>query len=229
MLDRTIETQFRVVCVLATIATADLVWRWAGQTPAQRRGLGWLAIASGLMTATFIPLALPQSWVADLPDWLTPVLHLTSQLFFPAALLVAVLGQRIRGLEFIIGRATLWGLLTGVLVAVYVGIVAIGGALLPDVEGVVVAVATAAVALLFMPVRGSAQRHIDALVRGEGADAGASLRRRRSAPRVGRGRHRTDRRDERVGDARPPARRSRHRGRLAERRAPPGVGRRTQS
>ena len=169
VLDRTVETQFRVVCVLATIATADLVWRWAKQTQARRRGLGWLAVASGLMTATFVPLALPQSWVADLPDWLTPVLHLTSQLFFPAALLVAVLGQRISGLEFIIGRATLWGLLTGVLIAVYVAIVAIGGALLPDVDGVVVAIATAAVALLFTPVRRSAQRHIDALVRGDGA------------------------------------------------------------
>ncbi len=169
VLDRTVETQFRVVCVLAAIATADLVWRWARQTRARRRGLGWLAVASGLMTATFVPLALPQSWVADLPDWLTPVLHLTSQLFFPAALLVAVLGQRISGLEFIIGRATLWGLLTGVLTAVYVAIVAIGGALLPDVDGFVVAIATAAVALLFTPVRRSAQRHIDALVRGDGA------------------------------------------------------------
>jgi hypothetical protein len=162
VLERTVETQFRVVCVLATIATADLVWRWAKQSTAHRRGLGWLAIASGLMTATFVPLALPPSWVADLPDWLTPVLHLTSQLFFPAALLVAVLGQRISGLEFIIGRATLWGLLTGVLVAVYVGTVAIGGALLPQMDGLVLAIATAAVALLFMPVRGSAQRHIDA-------------------------------------------------------------------
>jgi len=169
LIERTGQTQFQVVCVLATVATADLVWRWAKQTPSQRRGLGWLAVASGLMTSTFIPLALPQSWIADLPDWFTPVLHLTSQLFFPAALLVAVLGQRISGLEFIIGRATLWGLLTGALVGVYVAIVAIGGALLPDVDGVVVAIATAAVALLFMPVRGSAQRHIDALVRGDGS------------------------------------------------------------
>jgi signal transduction histidine kinase len=169
VLDRTGETQFRVVCVLAAIATADLVRRWARQTTAQRRGLGWLAIASGLMTATFLPLALPASWVADLPSWLTPVLHLTSQLFFPAALLVAVLGQRISGLEFIVGRATLWGVLTGVLVAVYVGIMAIGGALLPDDDGFVVAIATAAVAVLLTPVRGFAQRHIDALVRGDGA------------------------------------------------------------
>ena len=175
VIERTVETQFRIVCVLATIATGDLVWRWAKRSRAERRGLGWLAVASGLMTATFIPLAMPQSWVADLPDWLTPVLHLTSQLFFPAALLVAVLGQRISGLEFIIGRATLWGLLTGVLVAVYVGIVAIGSALLPDGDGIVLAIATAAVALLFMPVRGSAQRHIDALVRGEGSAPGRAF------------------------------------------------------
>ena len=167
-LERTVQAQFVLVCVLAAMATGDLVWRWARQTPAERRGLGWLAVGSGLMAAAFIPLALPTSSVDGLPEWLTPALHLASQLFFPAALLVAVLGQRIRGLEFFVSRATLWGLLTGILIVVYLVIVSVGGAILPGDDGFVIAVATAAVALLFTPIRSRTQQHIDSLVRGDG-------------------------------------------------------------
>ena len=41
------------------------------------------------MTITFVPLALPASWTDFLPPAATPITHLASQLFFPAALLVA--------------------------------------------------------------------------------------------------------------------------------------------
>ena len=60
-------------------------------------------------------------------------------------------------------------------------IVALGGALLPDVDGVVVAIATAAVALLFMPVRG--ERCSDTSTRWCVATA---RRRRRAFDGVGR-------------------------------------------
>ena len=119
------------------------------------------------MTAAFIPLTLPMEWTSGFPDWLTPVLHLASQLFFPAALLVAVLGQRIAGLEFVVGRTTLWMLLSGALLALYVGIVAIGGELLPTGDGLVIALAAAVVAVSISPLRRVLQRRIDALVRGD--------------------------------------------------------------
>ena len=146
--------QIGLGCVLAAIATGDLVRRWRRQPADARRGLGWLAVASGLMAAAFVPLALPASWTESLPVWLTPVLHLTSQMFFPAALLVAVLGQRIAGLEFVVGRATLWALLSGSLLAIYVAVLALGADILPTDDGVVIAVATAVVAVSFTPLRG---------------------------------------------------------------------------
>ncbi|HSP28122.1 MAG TPA: histidine kinase [Ilumatobacteraceae bacterium] len=165
-IERSVQTQFAVVCILAAIAIADLVRRWRQQSPEDRRGLGWLAVGASLMTAAFIPLTLPIEWTSGFPDWLTPVLHLTSQLFFPAALLVAVLGQRIGGLEFVVGRTTLWMLLSGALLALYVAIVAIGGELLPTGDGLVLALAAAAVAVSISPLRRVLQRRIDALVRG---------------------------------------------------------------
>ncbi len=167
VIERTVQAQFAVVCVLAAIAIADLLRRWRQQSPEERRGLGWLAVGATLMTAAFIPLTLPAEWTAGFPDWFTPVLHLTSQMFFPAALLVAVLRQRIAGLEFVVGRTTLWMLLSGALLAIYVAIVAIGGQLLPTDDGVVLAVATAVVAVSISPLRRVLQRRIDALVRGD--------------------------------------------------------------
>jgi signal transduction histidine kinase len=167
VVERTAQTQFVIVCVLAAIAIADLVRRWRQQASDDRRGLGWLAIGATLMTAAFIPLALPAEWTADFPDWLTPVLHLASQLFFPAALLVAVLRQRISGLEFVIGRTTLWMSLSGALLALYFGIVVIGGELLPSGDGLVLALAAGVVAVSITPLRRMLQRRIDALVRGD--------------------------------------------------------------
>lgn len=175
LIERSVNWQFGAVCVLAAIATGDLVRRWHRRPGDERRGLGWLAVGAGLMSAAFLPLVLPASWTADLPVWLTPVLHLASQAFFPAALLVAVLGQRIAGLEFVVGRATLWALMTGALIGVYVAIVAVGAEILPSDDGLVIALATAVVALAVMPLRRAIQRRIDALVRGPGSASTQTL------------------------------------------------------
>lgn len=175
VIDRSVTWQFALVCVLAAIATADLVRRWHRQERDARRGLGWLAVGAGLMAAAFLPLAVPASWTASLPDWVTPVLHLTSQMFFPAALLVAVLGQRIAGLEFVVGRATLWAFLSGSLLGIYVATLALGAEILPTDDGLVIAVATAIVALSFTPLRRGLQRRIDALVRGTAGGATDAL------------------------------------------------------
>ncbi|WP_040493450.1 ATP-binding protein [Ilumatobacter nonamiensis] len=166
-IERTTQAQFIVVCACASIAIIDLSRRWWRQSPDERRGLGWLTVGAALMAAAFLPLALPAPWTAGFPDWATPVLHLSSQLFFPAALLVAVLRQRIDGLEVLLGRTTLWMLLSGVLLAIYIGTVAIGGQLLPTDDGLVLAVATAAVAVSISPLRRVLQRRIDNLVRGD--------------------------------------------------------------
>jgi signal transduction histidine kinase len=174
-IERSTAWQFAVVCVLAGVAIVDLVRRWHGGRQADRAGLGWLVVGAGLMAAAFVPLALPSAWTAQWPIWLTPSLHLASQLFFPAALLVAILGQRISGLEFAIGRATLWGLLSGALVVIYVSIVAVGTRVLSSDDVVVVAVAAAAVALAVAPLRRLIQRRIDALIRGDDTTTPAAL------------------------------------------------------
>lgn len=158
--------EVRLLCALGYLAAGDIVRRWWHADSDARRGLGWLAIAVALMTTAFVPLALPTSWVDDLPVWFTPVLHLSSQLFFPAALLVTVLGQRLEGLGVAVSRATVYGLLTGGVLAVYLAVVWALGSVLPNgnVPGLI---GVAVIAAGVQPVRRILQGRVDRLVRGD--------------------------------------------------------------
>lgn len=158
--------QIGALCVLGYAAALDVTRRWRRSGPGVGRGLGWLAIAVALMTTAFVPLAMPTSWVESLPVWFTPVLHLASQLFFPAAVLVTVLGQRLEGLRVAVSRATVYGLLTGGVLAVYLGVVWALGTVLPDgaVPGLI---GVAVVAAGIQPARRTLQRRVDRLVRGD--------------------------------------------------------------
>lgn len=157
------------VVVVGLAASADAARRWRSlATLDERRGLGWLAIGGALMTIAFLPLALPDAWTGWMPIWTTPSLHLASQLFFPAALLVAVLGQQLWGLRLAISRAVGWSLLTALLLAAYVIVVAALGAVLPALEdGVERVIAVALVAAAVDPVRRFVQRRVDRLVHGD--------------------------------------------------------------
>jgi signal transduction histidine kinase len=156
------------VVVLGLIAAAAVAWRWHTSPPDGRRGLGWLAIGGSLMTIAFLPLALPDSWTDWLPEATTPLFHLGSQLFFPAALLVAVLGQRLWGVRIAVSRTLVWSLLTALLIASYVVLVGVSGLLIPGVDDDVERVAvTAIVAAAIGPLRRFVQRRVDHLIHGE--------------------------------------------------------------
>lgn len=166
LIEDTFPFQVAALCLLGFLAAADVVRRHRRLGADLGRGLGWLAVACGLMTAAFVPLALPEAWVADLPIWLTPVLHLSSQLFFPAALLVAVLGQRLEGLDVAVDRATVYGLLTGGVVAVYLSTVWVLDTVLPAGRGPGL-IGVAIVAVGMQPARRWLQARVDRLVRGD--------------------------------------------------------------
>ncbi len=165
-----IERCFMIaIVVVGLAAAADVARRWHRLDGLdERRGLGWLAVGGALMTLAFLPLALPAAWIEPLPVWTTPSLHLVSQLFFPAALLVAVLGQRLWGVRIAVSRAVGWSLLTATLLFAYVATVAAIGLLLPDLTaGVGRVVAAALVAAAVEPVRRWVQRRVDRLVHGD--------------------------------------------------------------
>jgi signal transduction histidine kinase len=159
--------QMTAVVALGLVATADVVRRWATLGPERRRGLGWLAIGAGLLSVSFVPVAAINSFGADMATGFTPVTHLASQAFFPGAIMVVVLGQRLWGVDLAVSRALVWLLLSGGLVAAYVTLVVLATRLLPFDDGVAQVAATAVVAAGFHPARVWVQRRVDALVHGQ--------------------------------------------------------------
>lgn len=155
-----------LLCAFGYAAAIDVLRRRRAAGPVAGRGLGWLAVGVVLMTSAFVPLGLPEEWTADWPIWFTPVLHLSSQLFFPAAILVTVLGQRLDGLQVAVSRATVYGLLTGGVIAVHLLTVWLLGTVLPD-GNVTGLIGVAVVAAGLQPARSAVQQRVDRLVRGE--------------------------------------------------------------
>ncbi|MFJ7156272.1 sensor histidine kinase [Streptomyces sp. NPDC101118] len=133
------------------------------------RGLGWLAIGTALIALTFVPLVVRPEGPGGWPELLTPVTHLASQAFFPAAVLVVVLRQRLWGIDLVISRTLVWALLTGLLIGGCFAALALLGALLPGSGTLGAVLATAATAAGIQPARGWLQRRVDRLVHGEAA------------------------------------------------------------
>ncbi len=157
---------------LVTAAAVELRRRFG---PAEERnGLGWLAIGTAILAVSFVPVLSPWTW---LPFWMTPVLHLVSQTVFPAAVLVAVLRNRMWGLRLVVSRAVLAGLLATGLLVLYVLVTLVLTRLLPSSDGLAQLLAAGAVAVAVQPARLAAARRVHALVYGDSSDPARVVRR----------------------------------------------------
>jgi signal transduction histidine kinase len=170
--------QMGIVVALGGLATADATRRWLRRPEPARRGLGWLALGSGLMTLSFVPLALPLPLAMALVDpGIVPAVQLTAQAFFPAAILVVVLRQQLWGIDLAVSRTLVWALLTAGSAAAYLLIVFVATAVLPVGTGAGGVLAAAVLAGLAVPARAWLQRRVDLLVRGPSAAPGAGAER----------------------------------------------------
>lgn len=166
---------FAAAVTVGLAAAAEAEWRHRRGPAAERNGLGWLALGTSILAISFIPLALPWGML-PLPIWTTPALHLASQAVFPAAVLVAVLRGRMWGLDLLVSRAVVAGLLTVLLVGLYLGVTLALTRVLPG-EGTAHLVAAGAVAVAVQPARLRLQRHVHRLVHGSAADPAQVVRR----------------------------------------------------
>jgi signal transduction histidine kinase len=175
LLDHLVRPFTGAAVAVGVLTAAEVARRRFRGPAAERVGLGWLAAGTAVMALSFLPLALPGDQVVRVPVWFTPWLHLTAQAIFPAAIFVAVLRQRMWGLDLAVSRAVLAGLLTLGLVAVYAVVATALATLLPDNGAQVVAAAVVAVAV--QPARLWLQRRVHRLVYGEGAEPSWAVRR----------------------------------------------------
>ncbi|WP_374112348.1 sensor histidine kinase [Rhodococcus sp. CH91] len=159
------------VVAVGFATAARVAWHRRRGPVDERSGTGWLALGGALMTASYIPLAVP-----DVPWMLTPLLHLVTQAFYPVAILAVVLRQRLWGIDLAVGRAALAGSLTAVLVTCYLAVTVVISLVLPNESVFAQAVAATAVALAVQPARVWLGRRVHRLVYGDGVDPVRAVR-----------------------------------------------------
>jgi signal transduction histidine kinase len=170
--------QMGIVVVLGALAAADSTRRWLRGPEPARRGLGWLALGSGLMTLSFVPLALPLPLAMILVDpGIVPAVQLAAQAFYPAAILVVVLRQQLWGIDLAVSRTLVWALLTAGSAVAYLLFVFVATTVLPVGTGTGGVLAAAVLAGVAVPARAWLQRRVDLLVRGPSAAPGAGAER----------------------------------------------------
>lgn len=135
--------------------------------PTSRQQVRWVALA--LVASGGIALAL-----GTLPELVLghAVLDWNAQALFglmvPFAIAAAILRHRLFGIEVIVNRALVYGVLTACVVATYVLVVGYLGALFETRDNLAISVVAASlVALLFQPLREWLQRSVNRLMYGE--------------------------------------------------------------
>lgn len=153
---RNIEDKFPFVLLLPPVAfsVTSLILRFLRSRGDERQQLKWIVFAAiALGVAMFVSEAAP----------VLEILFPVALLLLPVSMGVAVLKYRLYDIDVIINRALVYGLLTAVLGALYVGVVVLLGRALPIAEdsNISVAVSTLVIAALFRPLRSRVQQFID--------------------------------------------------------------------
>ena len=144
-------------------------YRWVSRAR-QRRQTKWVVLGIALSLAAYLVVLLLGYLMAPQPGAIAYVLYAAalnaSLLLIPIAIGIAILRDRLYDIDFLINRSLVYGILTGVLVALYAGSVFLLGWLARAITGqqdssLAIVVSTLGVATLFQPLRGRIQRSID--------------------------------------------------------------------
>ncbi|HET7357595.1 MAG TPA: GAF domain-containing sensor histidine kinase [Nocardioidaceae bacterium] len=154
-----------LVGFLGSVAAALVRWRRARDV--EREQLRWFALSVALLAVAVIP---------PYPSWLAVPLAIVVTPMFPIAIAVAILRDKLYGIEVVVRRSLVYGTLTVVLLVGYAVVVSLLGLAVQGHAGSGVRLAaTALVAIGFAPVRTRLQRSADRLVYGGRGDPYAVL------------------------------------------------------
>jgi hypothetical protein len=145
-----------VACLLSVLWAAVLaVRRFRRATGQERQQFKWLAASAVLLLITLpVAAAFNSSAYGGIPFSVALVA-------LPVSVGIAVLRYRLYELDRLISRTISYTILTGLLVTVFVGIVALATDVLPFSSPVAVAASTLAAAALFNPLRRQIQHAVD--------------------------------------------------------------------
>lgn len=173
--------------VLVLVGFSAQVYRYLKvSTAAERQQTKWfvyglfLSIALGALASLTYPTVLNTPPGGLLPWW-TPFGRLSwiaAMAIIPLSLTFGVMRYRMWGIDILLNRALVYGVLTAVIVGVFILIVALLGALFQTSGNLVLSlIATAAVAILFQPLRERLQRGVNRFMYGERDDPYAVIAR----------------------------------------------------
>jgi hypothetical protein len=149
----------------ATVASAvGLVLRLLRAAGDERQQLKWLAFAAVFLAIGFMFTAIGETFVGE--SKITDLGVIIAVPGIPVAIAIAVLKYHLYDVDLVINRTLVYGLLTAVLAAVYLGGVVGLGSLARSLSdqannSLVIAASTLAVAALFRPARRRIQGFID--------------------------------------------------------------------
>jgi hypothetical protein len=160
-----IAVNFLLALATAVLVVASVFVRRRGAGAERRKQLAWLGYV-GLMTAGWaialiVASALTHGDNGGLDFVFWNLMALTPVAGIPLACVVAVLKYRLYEIDRIISRTLAYAIVTGLLVAVYTGLVLLATRLLPLRGSVAVAGSTLAAAALFTPLRSRVQQMVD--------------------------------------------------------------------
>ena len=144
------------VCLLVSVASLLVRWRASGSE--QRAQLKWVLFAAA---AGFLSTLLTSMLIPILGDWPNTLAWNVALSGIPVAVGISILRYRLFSIDRLISRTVSYGLVTGLLVAVYAGLVTAVSRLTPTGNSLAVAMSTLAVAALFQPLRRRVQAVVD--------------------------------------------------------------------
>ena len=147
------------IVAISLVGAAAVVVRYRRGSFVERQQLRWFLAA---VLLAIVPIAIsPQSSIGG-PFWV--LLAAIGLLLVPVSVWIAITRYRLYEIDRLISRGLSWGVLTGVLVAVYAaGVLVLQGALAGVTQGETLSIAasTLIAAALFQPLRGRVQRAMD--------------------------------------------------------------------
>jgi hypothetical protein len=147
-----------VCCVV--LAVWSLVARGRRGTATERQQIKWLAWSGCLVAVALVP-AVALSLTPGTAARVASGALFAAVLAMPAAVGVAVLRYRLYDIDRVISRTLAYAIVTGLLAAVYAGLVLLATGVFEVRTPVAVAAATLAAAALFAPVRRRVQHRVD--------------------------------------------------------------------
>jgi hypothetical protein len=148
---------------LFAVSLTSIVLRFRRSRGIERQQLKSVTLAGGVAIVALSTAIVVESSPAPWPT-IVGVVAFTAFALVPVAVAVAILRYRLYDVDRVISKTLVYGLLTVILGAAYIGLVLVGQAVFSSIAGgsdLAIAVSTLVVAALFLPARSRVQRLVD--------------------------------------------------------------------